>query len=70
MKSVRSPIEGTPTTALTGVPGFDEIAGGGLPRGRTMLLMGGPGSSKTNLLLCCLLTDSACAAEPQAPQSG
>jgi len=31
----------------TGIIGFDEITGGGLPRGRTTLLIGGPGSGKT-----------------------
>jgi circadian clock protein KaiC len=33
--------------APTGITGFDEITGGGLPRGRTTLLLGGPGSGKT-----------------------
>ena len=37
--------------AATGIAGFDEISGGGLPRGRTTLLMGGPGSGKTILSL-------------------
>ncbi|MEO8626802.1 MAG: circadian clock protein KaiC [Betaproteobacteria bacterium] len=36
-----------PTKAPTGISGFDEITGGGLPRGRTTLLVGGPGSGKT-----------------------
>lgn len=36
-----------PTKALTGIQGFDEITGGGLPRARTTLVMGGPGSGKT-----------------------
>jgi circadian clock protein KaiC len=31
----------------TGIAGFDEITSGGLPRGRTTLLVGGPGSGKT-----------------------
>jgi len=35
------------TKAATGLAGFDEITGGGLPRGRTTLLSGGPGSGKT-----------------------
>ena len=35
------------TKAPTGITGFDEITGGGLPRGRTTLLVGGPGSGKT-----------------------
>ena len=33
--------------ALTGIAGFDDVTGGGLPRGRTTLLVGGPGSGKT-----------------------
>jgi circadian clock protein KaiC len=35
--------------APTGIAGLDEITGGGLPRGRTTLLIGGPGSGKTIL---------------------
>src|ERR1700704_6124815 len=31
----------------TGIPGFDELSHGGLPRDRTTLLKGGPGSGKT-----------------------
>ncbi len=31
----------------TGISGFDEITHGGLPRGRSTLLVGGPGSGKT-----------------------
>src|ERR1700732_4151916 len=31
----------------TGIEGFDLITGGGLPRNRTILLLGGPGSGKT-----------------------
>jgi circadian clock protein KaiC len=47
MRSVRpSPTEAI-AKASTGIAGFDEITGGGLPRGRTTLLMGGPGSGKT-----------------------
>ncbi len=33
--------------APTGLAGFDEITRGGLPAGRTTLLLGGPGSGKT-----------------------
>ncbi|MEO8361611.1 MAG: ATPase domain-containing protein, partial [Vicinamibacteria bacterium] len=36
-----------PGKAPTGIRGFDEISGGGLPRGRTTLIVGGPGSGKT-----------------------
>lgn len=31
----------------TGIEGFDEITGGGLPRNRTSLVIGGPGTGKT-----------------------
>lgn len=37
--------------APTGITGLDEITGGGLPRGRTTLLVGGSGSGKTILAL-------------------
>ena len=37
--------------APTGIVGLDEITGGGLPRGRNTLLLGGPGSGKTILSL-------------------
>ena len=36
-----------PSKAPTGIAGFDEITAGGLPQGRTTLLVGGPGSGKT-----------------------
>ena len=36
-----------PAKAPTGIKGFDGISGGGLPLGRTSLLVGGPGSGKT-----------------------
>lgn len=35
----------------TGIAGFDEITRGGLPRARTTLLVGGPGSGKTLMAL-------------------
>ncbi len=35
--------------APTGIKGFDEITGGGLPKGRTTLVCGGPGCGKTLL---------------------
>jgi circadian clock protein KaiC len=47
MKSTRSIHEGIAAKAPTGITGFDEITGGGLPHGRTTLLAGGPGSGKT-----------------------
>ncbi len=39
----------TSSKAPTGITGLDEITGGGLPRGRTTLLVGGSGSGKTIL---------------------
>ena len=39
----------------TGIQGFDEITQGGLPRGRTTLVMGGPGCGKTVFALQALV---------------
>src|ERR1700739_473380 len=38
-----SMLEKTPT----GIPGFDEISDGGLPKGRTSIVLCGPGCGKT-----------------------
>jgi circadian clock protein KaiC len=43
IQSPYSPV----TKVLTGIQGFDEITDGGLPSGRTTLVMGGPGCGKT-----------------------
>jgi circadian clock protein KaiC len=43
---IQSPHAQT-SKVLTGIQGFDEITDGGLPRGRTTLVMGGPGCGKT-----------------------
>jgi len=43
------------TKTLTGIQGFDEITDGGLPRGRTTLVMGGPGCGKTVFALQTLI---------------
>ena len=43
------------TKAPTGIQGFDEITGGGLPYGRTTLVMGGPGCGKTVFALQALV---------------
>src|SRR5471032_753559 len=43
----RAPLN--PSKDRTGITGFDEITGGGLPRSRTTLVIGGPGSGKTIL---------------------
>src|SRR5512140_2209522 len=50
--------------APTGITGFDEITGGGLPRGRTTLLMGGPGSGKTLFALQFLVHGARNCREP------
>jgi circadian clock protein KaiC len=44
--STKAPTE-VSTKEPTGIAGFDEITAGNLPRGRTTLLVGGPGSGKT-----------------------
>ncbi len=43
------------TKVPTGIQGFDEITGGGLPRGRTTLIMGGPGCGKSVFALQALV---------------
>ena len=48
----RAPID----KVLTGIRGFDEITDGGLPRGRTTLVMGGPGCGKTVFALQALVS--------------
>jgi circadian clock protein KaiC len=45
------------TKMLTGIRGFDEITDGGLPRGRTTLVMGGPGCGKTVFALQSLVNE-------------
>ena len=47
MATTSVPSKNTINKALTGIKGFDEITGGGLPSGRTTLLIGGPGSGKS-----------------------
>lgn len=46
-RAARSSLVRSPAKAPTGIPGLDEITRGGLPRGSTTLLGGGPGSGKT-----------------------
>ena len=36
---------------LTGISGFDEMLGGGIPQGYTVLLAGGPGSGKSTFAM-------------------
>src|SRR5450631_3157671 len=58
------PLVRAPNKAPTGIIGFDEITGGGLPRGRTTLLVGGPGSGKTILALQFLVHGTQHCKEP------
>src|SRR6187549_2221507 len=51
------------TKVLTGIQGFDEISGGGLPQGRTTLVMGGPGCGKTVFALQSLVYGATCSKE-------
>src|SRR5947208_8537714 len=49
---------------LTGIAGFDEITGGGLPAGRTTLVLGAPGAGKTVFALECLVNGARIDREP------
>ncbi len=64
MKSVSSPVVKATAKAPTGIAGFDDITGGGLPCGRTTLLVGGPGSGKTILALQFLVHGAQACKEP------
>ncbi len=57
-------VPGLPQKAPTGIAGFDLITGGGLPRGRTTLLLGGPGSGKTVFALEFLVHGARAPEEP------
>jgi circadian clock protein KaiC len=59
-----SPAVKSPNKSPTGITGFDEITGGGLPRSRTTLLLGGPGSGKTILSLQFLVHGAQHCREP------
>jgi circadian clock protein KaiC len=48
----------------TGIPGFDSITGGGLPSGRTTLVLGAPGAGKTVFALECLVNGARFHREP------
>jgi circadian clock protein KaiC len=64
VKTVRSSLAKLSAKAPTGITGLDEITGGGLPRGRTTLLLGGPGSGKTILSLQSLVHGAQVWKEP------
>ena len=53
-----------PQKAPTGIVGLDEMTGGGLPQGRTTLLLGGPGSGKTIFALQFLVHGAEIGDEP------
>lgn len=57
-------VTATPAKAPTGITGLDEMTGGGLPRGRTTLLVGGSGSGKTILALQFLVNGAQLCNEP------
>src|SRR5687767_7381980 len=48
----------------TGIAGFDDITGGGLPRGRPTLIAGGPGCGKTLFSMEFLVKGATEFAEP------
>jgi circadian clock protein KaiC len=50
--------------AASGIVGFDQMTGGGLPKGRTTLLAGGPGSGKTIFALQFLVHGARACNEP------
>src|SRR5450756_2020025 len=53
-----------PDRLQTFVPGLDALTDGGLPRGRTTLIVGGPGCGKTILALQVLVEGARRAREP------
>src|SRR5262245_53956832 len=50
--------------SLSGIPGLDEITGGGLPAGRPTLVCGGPGSGKTLIAISFLVNGALEFGEP------
>jgi circadian clock protein KaiC len=60
----RSAVVKVPTKAPSGIAGLDEMTDGGLPRGRTTLLLGGAGSGKTILALQFLVHGAQTCKEP------
>jgi circadian clock protein KaiC len=63
MKSKKAQVKNH-LKARTGIEGFDEITNGGLPRGRTTLIEGGPGSGKTIMGLQSLVNGACLENEP------
>ena len=50
-----APSRKPPERILTGIPGLDDILGGGLPKGHLYLIEGDPGTGKTTIALQFLL---------------
>jgi circadian clock protein KaiC len=61
--SASAPLEGI-EKARTGIGGFDEITGGGLPAGRPTLVCGGPGCGKTLFAMQFLVSGATRFGEP------
>lgn len=57
-------VKKVPDRLQTFVPGLDALTDGGLPRGRTTLIVGGPGCGKTILALQVLVEGARRAHEP------
>lgn len=64
MTTKRAPALKAAPKAPTGIAGFDLITGGGVPRGRTTVIGGGPGSGKTVFGLQFLLHGAQSCNEP------
>ena len=64
MKSKKKTLAHNPFKAPTGIEGFDEITNGGLPRGRTTLVVGQPGAGKTIFALSFLVHGASKDNEP------
>src|ERR1044072_2474573 len=56
--------QGSIKKSPTGIAGFDEITGGGLPSDRTALILGAPGAGKTVFALECLVNGARNHREP------
>jgi len=64
MKSMLNSFVQAESKAPTGIEGLDDITNGGLPSGRTTLLVGGPGSGKTLFVLRFLVNGAQKCMEP------
>lgn len=62
--SAAAASEATIQKSPTGIAGFDDITNGGLPSGRTTLVLGAPGAGKTVFALECLVNGARTAREP------